>query len=69
LPGLIAFTGKELAFLAEGCDGKGPFERSQGRAPEDGRVARLNEGTEFGAFAKVEITDTDINDLKGEVIE
>ena len=62
-------VGQELKVLAEGFDEKGPFGRHQGQAPEVDGVVRLDEDVEPGTFVKVRITDSDVYDLKGEVVE
>jgi ribosomal protein S12 methylthiotransferase len=66
---LARLVGQELTILAEGFDEKGPFGRHQGQAPEVDGVVRLDEEIEPGTFVQVRITDSDIYDLKGEVIE
>jgi len=62
-------VGQELAVLAEGFDENGPFGRHQGQAPEVDGVVRLDEDVEAGTFVRVMITDSDVYDLKGEVLE
>jgi len=62
-------VGKELVVLAEGFDEKGPFGRHQGQAPEVDGVVRLDEDVEAGSFVRVRITDSDVYDLKGEVLD
>ena len=66
---LSRLVGQELTILAEGFDEKGPFGRHQGQAPEVDGVVRLDEDIEPGTFVRVLITDSDVYDLKGEVIE
>jgi ribosomal protein S12 methylthiotransferase len=66
---LTRLVGQELTVLAEGFDEKGPFGRHQGQAPEVDGVVRLDEDVEAGAFVRVRITDSDVYDLKGEVME
>jgi len=66
---LSRLVGQELTVLAEGFDEKGPFGRHQGQAPEVDGVVRLDEDVESGSFIRVRITDSDIYDLKGEVLE
>lgn len=61
--------GRELTVLAEGFDENGPFGRHQGQAPEVDGVVRLDEDVEPGTFVRVLITDSDVYDLKGEVME
>ncbi len=66
---LRKLVGQELAVLAEGFDENGPFGRHQGQAPEVDGVVRLDEDVEAGTFVRVMITDSDVYDLKGEVLE
>lgn len=66
---LARLVGKELTILADGFDEKGPFGRHQGQAPEVDGVVRLDEEIEAGTFIRVLITDSDVYDLKGEVVE
>jgi ribosomal protein S12 methylthiotransferase len=66
---LRKLVGQELTVLAEGFDENGPFGRHQGQAPEVDGVVRLDEDVETGSFIQVRITDSDVYDLKGEVIE
>jgi ribosomal protein S12 methylthiotransferase len=66
---LRKLVGQELTVLAEGFDGNGPFGRHQGQAPEVDGVVRLDEDAEAGTFVRVMITDSDVYDLKGEVLE
>jgi ribosomal protein S12 methylthiotransferase len=66
---LTRLVGQELSVLAEGFDEKGPFGRHQGQAPEVDGVVRLDEDVEAGTFVQVRITDSDVYDLKGEVLE
>ncbi|MDF1526093.1 MAG: 30S ribosomal protein S12 methylthiotransferase RimO [bacterium] len=66
---LSRLVGQELTVLAEGFDEKGPFGRHQGQAPEVDGVVRLDEDIEPGTFVRVLITDSDIHDLKGEVLD
>jgi ribosomal protein S12 methylthiotransferase len=66
---LRKLVGQELTVLAEGFDENGPFGRHQGQAPEVDGVVRLDEDVEAGSFIQVRITDSDVYDLKGEVIE
>jgi ribosomal protein S12 methylthiotransferase len=66
---LSRVVGQELTVLAEGFDEKGPFGRHQGQAPEVDGVVRLDEDIEAGNFIRVRITDSDVYDLKGEVVD
>ena len=66
---LSRLVGQELTILAEGFDEKGPFGRHQGQAPEVDGVVRLDEDIEPGTFVRVLITDSDVYDLKGEVLD
>jgi ribosomal protein S12 methylthiotransferase len=66
---LSRLVGDELTVLAEGFDEKGPFGRHQGQAPEVDGVVRLDEDVEAGTFVRVMITDSDVYDLKGEVVD
>jgi ribosomal protein S12 methylthiotransferase len=66
---LARLVGRELSVLAEGFDEKGPFGRHQGQAPEVDGVVRLDEDVEAGTFVRVRITDSDVYDLKGEVLD
>lgn len=66
---LTRLVGQELTVLAEGFDENGPFGRHQGQAPEVDGVVRLDEDVEAGTFVKVRITDSDVYDLKGEVLD
>ncbi|MGD8352991.1 MAG: 30S ribosomal protein S12 methylthiotransferase RimO [Pseudomonadota bacterium] len=66
---LRSLVSREMSVLAEGFDEKGPFGRHQGQAPEVDGVVRLDEDVEAGQFVRVLITDSDIYDLKGELVE
>jgi ribosomal protein S12 methylthiotransferase len=66
---LRRLIGRDLTVLAEGFDEKGPFGRHQGQAPEVDGIVRLDEDVEAGTFVRVRITDSDVYDLKGEVID
>jgi ribosomal protein S12 methylthiotransferase len=66
---LGSLVGEEMIVLAEGYDDKGCFGRHQGQAPEVDGVVRLDENVEAGNFVRVLITDSDVYDLKGEVID
>ncbi len=66
---LKMLVGEEMVVLSEGFDDKGCFARHQGQAPEVDGVVRLDEDVEPGTFVRVMITDSDVYDLKGEVIE
>ena len=66
---LSKLVGQELTVLAEGFDEKGPFGRHQVQAPEVDGVVRLDEDIEPGTFVRVLITDSDVYDLKGEVVD
>jgi len=66
---LTRLVGQKLTVLAEGFDEKGPFGRHQGQAPEVDGVVRLDEDVDAGSFVKVRITDSDVYDLKGEVLD
>jgi len=62
-------VGRELTVLSEGFDERGSFGRHQGQAPEVDGVVRLDEDIEPGMFVRVLITDSDVYDLKGEVLD
>jgi len=66
---LKKLVGRELTVLTEGFDETGPFGRHQGQAPEVDGVVRLDEDIEPGQFVRVKITDSDVYDLKGEVLD
>jgi len=66
---LTRLVGQELTVLAEGFDENGPFGRHQGQAPEVDGVVRLDEDVEAGTFVRVRIMDSDVYDLKGEVVD
>jgi len=66
---LRRLVSQELIVLAEGFDENGPFGRHRGQAPEVDGVVRLDEDVEPGTFVRVLITDSDVYDLKGEVLD
>jgi len=62
-------VGREMTVMAEGFDKDGAFGRHQGQAPEVDGVTRLDEDVEAGNFVQVNIIDSGIYDLKGEVLD
>ncbi len=66
---LMELVGKEFEVLGEGDDEDGSFGRHRGQAPEVDGVVRLDRPVPPGEFVRVRITDSDVYDLYGEVIE
>ncbi len=66
---LRELVGSELGVMGEGEDEDGPFGRHRGQAPEVDGVVRLDRPVTPGEFVRVRITDSEVYDLHGEVIE